>query len=219
MVVYYLSLDIESEGDDFDCAVVAIGAVFGPADGSWKRGDLIKFRGNLMPLPGQAPDPLCLKEFWEKNRDVYREIKASHRPAAEVMRDLLTFCQQLVARFEDAPGANGTIKLVTDCPDLYALFMNVKRCNQNRPHFSDLGRLHVLGRLQTQTWSSSIRHLGGLRRHGQVDPGERLNALGKQDECEQWIKTYYPGVVHDHRPENDAEHSYYQMVYLNSLKK
>lgn len=196
---FFLSIDIESEGDEFHHPVIAIGAVFGPADGSWPRDRLIRFRGNLMPLPEQKPDPECMRNFWVKNQEVYREIKDAHRPAADVMNEFLGFCQSLVKRFEQDPLVDGKIVLITDCPDF------------------DLGRLHVLGCIQTQTWPSGIRCLGGNKRHGQKDPSERLDALQQWDECENWIQETHPGVGHDHRPDNDAEHSYYQMVYLNNL--
>jgi hypothetical protein len=82
--------------------------------------------------------------------------------------------------------------------------------------------LHYLGEVVTKTWPTPIRNLGKPgARHGQVNPRERLDALGKWlwrdmfSECEKWIKRNVPGVVHDHRPDSDAEHSYYQMVYLN----
>jgi hypothetical protein len=50
-----------------------------------------------------------------------------------------------------------------------------------------------------------------------VDPAERIDALNKWDEWEAWVKKNHPDVVHDHRPERDAEHSYFQMVFLHSL--
>jgi len=200
---YYLSIDIESVGDRFSDSVVAIGAVFGPADGSWPRAQLLRFRGNLKPLPGDTQDPRCMTEFWAKFPDVYNEITAAAEDASVVMDKFLLFCQQLVAQFEDSPtGPAGKIKLVTDCPDF------------------DLGRLHYLGEVATKTWPTPLRNLGKPgARHGQVDPGERLDALGKWDACEQWIKHNVPGVVHDHRPERDAEHSYYQMVYMERAGK
>ncbi len=114
---YLWSLDIESEGDDFSNPVIAIGSCFGPADGSWSRDKLIKFRGNLAPLPGQVAEVRCYDEFWSKNLDVYREIKQAQRPAETVMTELLTHAQQLVALYEDG-GINGKITIVTDCPDL-----------------------------------------------------------------------------------------------------
>lgn len=201
MKKYYLSIDIESEGDAFHNSVIAIGACFGPADGSWPRERLLKFRGNLKPLPGDRPDPACLSEFWQgKVPDVHREIQAAAEEPAVVMTKFLTYCQQLVALYEDAPGANGKIVIVSDCPDF------------------DLGRLHYLGEVATKTWPTPIRNLGKPgARHGQKDPSERLDALHKWDECDSWIAKHFPGVVHDHRPDHDAEHSYYQMVYLNAV--
>lgn len=61
---YYLSLDIEGEGDRFNNSIIAIGACVGPAEGSWNREHLLKFRGNLKPLPGDTPDPKTISEFW-----------------------------------------------------------------------------------------------------------------------------------------------------------
>jgi hypothetical protein len=83
--------------------------------------------------------------------------------------------------------------------------------------YSDLDRLHYLGEVATKTWPTPIRNLGKAdRRHGQIDPSERLEALGEWDGYNTWIKETHPGVVHDHRPDRDSEHSYYQMVYLNT---
>jgi hypothetical protein len=117
---YLLSIDIESVGDRFDHSVIAIGACFGPADGSWPRAKLIKFRANLKPLPGDTQDPLCIREFWDKFRDVYNEIVATAEDPAVAMNRFLLYCQQLVALYEDDPTSQGKIKIVSDCPDLYA---------------------------------------------------------------------------------------------------
>lgn len=200
--LYYLSIDIESEGDSFDNPVTSIGAIFGPANGEWPRSQLRRFRANLNSLPGQIPDDRCMAEFWVKHPEVYNEIKNTAEDPAVVMTKFLVFCQQLVARFEDDPHHHGKIKIISDCPDF------------------DLGRLHHLGEVMTKTWSTPIRSLGKPNaRHGQVDPGERLSALGTWDECDAWIKRNVPGVVQDHRPDNDAEHSYYQMVFLERQGK
>lgn len=120
---FLLSIDIESTGNRFNNTVNAIGAVFGPEDGSWPREKLITFRRNLKPLPGDEDDPSCMSEFWAKHPDVLREIEASAKDAREVMAEFLTFCQQLVAEFEDNPNFTGKIKIVSDCPDLYVLFI------------------------------------------------------------------------------------------------
>lgn len=192
---YFLSIDIESVGDKFEHTVNAIGACFGPANGEWARNELIKFRVNVSPLLGETQDPRCMQEFWAKFPDVYKETLVGAVPADQAMRMFLSYCQQLVAVYEDNLG--GKIKIVSDCPDF------------------DLGRLHYLGEVVTKTWDTPIRNLGkpGVR-HGQVDPGERLDALNAWSHCDAWMKRNVPEVVHDHRPENDAEHSYYQMVYL-----
>lgn len=194
--VYYLSVDTERDGDNINNSLIALGAVFGPADGSWARSELKRFRGNLLPLPGQSPDPVCKKEFWDNYQAVYAEIQAGARPAGAVMTDFLAWCQQLVALYEDMNPVPSVIKIITDAPD------------------QDLGNLKMLG-FATGTWTGPIRNLGSPRYHQQVDPCERLAAIGHKKQCQRWIEDLYPGVVHDHRPDNDAEHSYYQMVYLH----
>jgi hypothetical protein len=217
MTTHYLSIDIESVGDRFDHSVIAIGACFGPVDGSWPRAKLVKFRANLKPLPGDTQDPRCMQEFWSTQApDVYQEITAKAEDAAIAMNKFLLFCQQLVALYEDDPNSQGKIEIVTDCPDLYPCPPPSFLADLMSWLDSDLGRLHYLGEVATKTWPTPIRSLGKPNaRHGQVDPGERLDALGQWGACEAWIKRNVPGVVHDHRPENDAEHSYYQMVFMN----
>lgn len=199
-VTFLLSIDIESEGDHFNNAVTAIGACFGPADGSWPRETLRRFRVNLKPLPGQVMDPDTKREFWDAFPDVYNEIKASHVDAKVAMERFRAFCVGLVEEFEENPAIKGRIKIVTDCPDF------------------DLGRLHHLGEVETKTWPGPIRQLGktGARRHKYVDPLQRLAVFGDAalGECNAWIAKHFPGVVHDHRPDHDAEHSYYQCLYL-----
>jgi len=102
-----------------------------------------------------------------------------------------------VADIEDNASVAGRIKIVSDCPDF------------------DLGRLHYLGEVATKTWSTSIRTLGKPgTRHAQVDPLERLAATGKREQCDGLLARNVARVVHDHRPWNDAEHSYWQMVFL-----
>ena len=117
MKKYYLSIDIEREGDAFHNPVIAIGACFGPADGSWPHDKLLRFRGNLKPLPGDQPEALCMAEFWSQFAAIHQEIQAAAEEPAVVMTKFLNYCQQLVALYEDAPGADGKIVLVSDCPD------------------------------------------------------------------------------------------------------
>lgn len=121
VVTHLLAIDIESTGDRFNNSVLAAGAVFGAADGSWPRDQLIKFRGNFKPLPGDVDDPLCMSEFWAKYPALYQEIIDAAEDAAVVMTKLLHFCQELVATYEDNPAVAGKIQIVTTCPDLYVV--------------------------------------------------------------------------------------------------
>ena len=195
--IFFASVDVESTGERFTNTLCSIGIIVGPADGSWPRAKLIRYRADLKPLHGEVDDPRCMEKFWAQHPTVYSEIQANAKDAHVVMTGLLSFCQQLVAHIEDNPEIDGKIVLLTDCPDF------------------DLGRLHYLGEVATKTWPTPFRNLGkpGVR-HGYMNPWERLDVLGKADECADWMQRNVPGVVHDHRPDNDAEHTYYQQVFL-----
>jgi hypothetical protein len=108
--------------------------------------------------------------------------------------------RSLARQFEEDPNAPGRIDIVTDRPNI------------------DLGLIHP-----TNTWDMPILNFGKPGEQGvrlwHVDPSGRLEALNARDDCDLWMKKNAPGVVHDHCPENDAEHTYYQMVYLNRKDK
>lgn len=190
-----LSLDAEFCGARFSNTVESIGLVAGDAMGLTSRPALRRARINLEPLPGQTRDEYTLNDFWAKFPHLMAETDASRVPAADGMRLFRNFTTSLVNDYENTPGVE--IHIVTDCAD------------------QDVARLQYLGEA-TGTWPDSIRSLGapGHKWHNVMDPSERLSALGQKKLCEDWIQRNAPGVVHDHRPENDAEHSYYQMVFL-----
>jgi len=194
--LYYLAIDVETLGPRFSDSVIALGAVFGPADGSWPRDRLCRFRGDLRPMAGDTADAHCLHDFWDKNREVLAEIRAAAESPYVVLRQFLGFCRGLVTEFEDT--GKGEIALVTDCAD------------------TDIGRLHYLAEVKTRAWPTPLRALGTPGAwHHHTDPDERLASLGRHDACAKWIRANVPGVVYDHRPDHDAEYGYYQMVYLS----
>lgn len=198
---HYLAIDIEATGDSLFNTVNAIGVVVGPVMGA-PRDALTRFRVNLRPLPGDTDDPLCMREFWSKNAAVWQEIQATAVDAREAMLRLLAFCLQMVAVIEDDPAVGGRIEILSDCADF------------------DLGRLQYLGEAATKTWPGGIRTLGkpGTRR-SLSDPTERIGALKLWDAWKEWKARNVPGIVHDHRPDNDAEYMYYQMVFLQRKGK
>lgn len=93
----------------------------------------------------------------------------------------------------------GNTTILTDCADF------------------DLGRLDVLGMLLTGTFQLPIRFCDVGVRHSTADPSERLEQLGAGAEAdfEAWLKARALGVKHTHLPDDDAEHSYWMMVYCD----
>lgn len=198
---YYWSIDIESVGPRLTDSVIAIGTCFGPADGSWSRERLHKKLIRLRPRQGDTVDQSTMTEFWDKNAAVYAELtEPTGRADARVaIFHLLVHAVELVKAYEvEIDG--GTIEIVTDCPDY------------------DLGRLNHLAYEMGFSELRPVRFMGTERWHTQRDPSERLDALGEEDACARWIAANVPGVVHNHRPDNDAEYTYYQMVYLHQRR-
>jgi hypothetical protein len=130
-----------------------------------------------------------------------------------------------VAAFEDNPDIDGEIEIVTDCADadlgrfndlckeLNAMADREAALEDPEGTRMDVEDIHPAP-------NTNLRMLGtNGRYHGQRDPGERLSALGLEDECQKWIQRTHPGVKHTHNPVEDAMHSYCQMIYLNTQSK
>lgn len=204
---YYLSVDIETMGPRYSDTVNAIGMAFGPADGSWRK--LRTLRYSVKAEPMETTDQQTFQNFWIHHPELLREITDTAVSAPYALVRIMSFVQQLVASYEDGSGSGSdgedkeqaTIVLVTDCPDF------------------DLGRLDFLLK-KHKICDRPLRWLGSPRRHAVMDPRERLEALGPScvKACATWIKKTRPGVVHDHRPEHDAEYTYWQAVWLNSFQ-
>ena len=196
---YLYSIDIESVGPRYSDTVFSVGTCFGPADGSWPRDKLRKRRIGIRTMPNETTHTETMAGFCSNYKEIYTELITSGEVMEQkaAMTHLLAEARELVLTYEKDASQPGTIDIVTDCADF------------------DLGRLHYL-MYTTGTSMMPMRFMGLEDYHSVVDPWERLVALGKLDECEAWIQANHPGVVHDHRPDNDAEHSYYQMVYLET---
>ena len=193
---HYLSLDVETRGVLFNNPVCAIGVYVAPVNPTQEGGARIKKRWALAPLPGQEDEARCVTEFWDKFPEVDDWIKKNARPAAEVMALFRGFCHVLATIL----GARNII-ILTDCPD------------------TDLARLDYLGQT-TGTWTLPVRYLDIGVRHSQADPSERLEQLGDgaEDAFDAWMAEHHPGVHHTHFPDEDAEHSYWQMIYCDARR-
>jgi hypothetical protein len=62
--------------------------------------------------------------------------------------------------------------------------------------------------------------MGGVTRHYQMDPSERVNQMGDHayDHFLSWMKENHSDLQHTHLPDDDAEHTYWQMIYCNEHK-
>lgn len=195
--IYYLSIDGERTGDALGAGVIALGACFGPKDGSWPVHELKRFRGNMKLLPTDKPEDLCMQEFWSRYPEIFKNIKDNERDPAVVLSEFEQWCKNLVQTYEVEQG--GKIELVTDCPD------------------ADLAQLDfVASQLKGKGLTTPVRYLGGSKRHNCRDPDERFEALGCYADFELWLaRTFKEPIVHNHEPENDARYNYYQMVFLH----
>ena len=84
------------------------------------------------------------------------------------------------------------------------------------PH-PDLGRLDYLGQMRAGVFDRPIRYMDVGVRHSQADPSERLDQLGDtaQADFDAWMEREHPFIKHTHLPDEDAEHSYWMMVYCD----
>jgi hypothetical protein len=179
----------------------------------------------MHPMPGHVEDDDTMNNFWSKFPKVLAKIRADARDPAQVIREFFASLKAIVAAFEDNPDINGDIEIVSDCADC-----DLGMFNYLLKELNDIADRDVVSgdpegtRMDLESVppvsNTNLRMLGTAGRyHRARDPGERLDALGLEEECEKWIKATYPGVEHTHDPLMDAEHSYYQMVYLNTQVK
>jgi hypothetical protein len=198
--IYYMSIDIEATGDSYFSTINSLGAAFGPASGTQPK-NLFRFRADMKPLPGAIDEEDCIENFWKlKAYAVWLEIQANAIDPKEAMRRFLSFCQQMVAFFEDNPDPAecGEIVILSDCPDF------------------DVGRLQYHAEVATATWTVPIRSLGKAgTRHNLLNPKAWIKTPEEKQEWEDWRKRNVPDVVHDHRPDNDATYTYYQMIFVD----
>ncbi len=192
---HYVSLDIEMRGKDMELhPVTAIGLYVAPIDRATSLQTMeLKRRWALLPLPGQVDEEECISNFWAKFPAVDDWIKANARDAALVMAEFRDQLGDLVSKL----GARNLVFL-TDCPD------------------TDLARLDWLGK-RTNTLKEPVRYIEMGVRHSQADPSERLEQLGPGAEArfDAWMTEQHPGIKHTHFPDEDAEHSYWQMQYCD----
>ncbi len=110
---WYLALDIETRGSWYTNPVVAIGVFLAPQVPQPGQ-TMIKKRWALKALPGQVDETRCMEEFWSQFKEVDQWIRANEKDARDVMLELRAFCREHATAKD--------IVLLTDCPDLYALF-------------------------------------------------------------------------------------------------
>jgi hypothetical protein len=198
---YVLSVDVESLGPSVPLHTTnAIGIFFAPRDWRTNESGLkLKKRWNLQGFFGQTSDPDTMSGFWDKHPAVFATLSENPLDPFEVMPDLI----ELVQALENVVGANNIV-LVTDYPNY------------------DLGRMDALiERTATSVWPFCyFGHDGnGKARHETIDPSERMAQLGPRayDNAKKWFAENNVHVAHTHLPDDDAENTYWDLMYCDSV--
>ena len=194
--LWYLSIDVETTGDAYHNTLLAVGIYWAPRDPASKEPH-VKRRWCFKPLPGDQDDEATMKEFWAKFPAVLGTLRREARPVLDALVEFRDFL-----RTEAQRRGLGTTKLLTDCPDF------------------DLGRLDYLGQMRTGVFDRPVRYLDTGKRHGVCDPWERLEQLGggAEEDFERWLAVRAPHAKHTHLPDDDAEHSYWMMIYCDEKR-
>lgn len=95
MIEVYVSTDIESDGP-----IPGPNSMlsFGSAAYTVKEGCLGTFSANLVQLEGASPDPVTMREFWDKNPEAWAACRKDPEDPAEVMRRYVAWVNKLPAR-------------------------------------------------------------------------------------------------------------------------
>ena len=200
---YYLAIDAEATGQAYDTTVNSLGVYWAPAV-PWDRrpGVLppVKMRWSFQPQPHEHDDPGCMREFWAKNLGALGTIHKEARPVREALAEFYAWLEE-GTRLRGA----GNTRILSDCPEL------------------DLDRVDWLGGPEALgIFTYPIRHLGDPEvRHVMANPREWLRAYNDRGRAggpfDTWLRTWDPrgAIRHSHLPDDDAEHSYWMMIYCD----
>lgn len=194
----YLAIDIEGAGDHWDYPIVSIGFTLGTKDTPGNRdARVLQKKRFTFTVPDQSEfDPNCWSKYWNtpSNLTLLEEFKKEGQEPAMVMTHVESWLNGLEDEYPDT-----VIEFVTD----------------NGPY--DIAR--------TDYYLFKYRHRKPMRFRDSPDKrGEKYRVIS--DPCERitaldaWEKVYAmmpPGVIPDHRPENDAEYHYWCMVLCDRI--
>jgi hypothetical protein len=188
------SVDVELTGPSAARhSVLAIGTCLGTVHGIV----IERRRWAFAPLPGDEWDDQTQREFWSKIPDVRKELVAEARtaPAPRVQFDaFVAYVREKVA------DAYPRVRLVSDCQVI------------------DIGRIDALG-ARLGVPCDSLKFLYRGRFTEVVDPDERLaqaRLLLGDERVDRELDVFHrakQSPPHDHRPEHDAERTYYEAVF------
>ncbi len=188
------SVDVELTGPSAARhSVLAIGTCLGTVHGIV----IDRKRWAFPPLPGDEWDDDTQRNFWSKIPDVRRELVAEARAAPAPRLQLsafITYVRDKVA------GAYPHVRLVTDCES------------------NDIGRIDAFVR-RVDLDCGSLKYLFGSRYTEVINPDERLaqaRLLVGNERLEAELDVFHrakQSPPHDHRPEHDAERTYYEAVF------
>ena len=194
---YVLSIDIEKGGDSpVFHPILAIGVCFGSRARSPGRGVswvVKKQTWCLDPFPGQTMEDRCVREFWSENAPLLERIKKSAAGQDPILQ-LKSFSDWLSSLSTTLAGAR--IVILSDNPSY------------------DIGHLdHAL--CSRGLRALPLRLLGDGRYRSIGDPTEMIEGQGSRDLIQARVNER---VAHDHWPENDAEHIFWQYVYACQVR-
>jgi len=95
MIEVYVSTDIESDGP-----IPGPNSMlsFGSAAFTLEKGCIGTFSANLVQLPEAKPDPITMREFWDKNPEAWAACRLDPKDPAETMCEYVAWVNKLPGR-------------------------------------------------------------------------------------------------------------------------
>lgn len=185
---YFIAVDIELLDN---VHVNAVGVAISTPDGKLKEKRIWWIK--VSEESGQNPllqRDRCIKDFWEKNEELYKTWKVKGGDEAEVIKDLVNFWD---SRATEYGVSEEEIRLVSDNPETdYGRLTPYleKHCNRQGLRFTKDGTYRSIDSIDDALWYVGIFDI-------------------IKNQADKFVK-------HDHFPDNDAHHIL--LMYILGLK-
>jgi hypothetical protein len=187
---YFLAVDIERTGPDFNHGILAIGVCFG----KW-NGEIIEQRAFCSPVPpSEKFDKKCFDEFWSKHPAVLERInKESSEEMIPKFHAWLVSLESKYGPFGRKFRESVVFKLVSDNPAYDIGMINLEFFK------------HGFSRSMAEMFSDYVPT---------DDPSEQVRGLTSGEKV-----SVYAAVTaeHDHWPANDATHIFQQRCAVEEV--